>query len=107
MLKSLDKRVDNQMCDEKEGKKVRRKSSHAFSIELKSKEFLRNVMISNRIGETVLVEGFLGELEEVSLVEGAILELGGSNGVLRIDLKKEELERLLSQLAHENVKKGG
>jgi len=74
---------------------VNKESSHAFSIELKSKEFLRNVMIANRTGETVLVEGFLGELEEVGLVEGAMLELRGSNGVLRIDLKKEELDRLL------------
>lgn len=51
-------------------------------------------MISDRVGETVLVEGFLGELEEVSLIEGAMLELRGSHGVLRIDLKKEELDRL-------------
>ena len=88
-------------------RKLRKESSHAFSVELKSKEFLRNVMISNRTGETVLVEGFLGELEEMSLVEGAMLELRGSNGVLRMDLKEEELERLLSRLARENVKKGG
>jgi len=74
---------------------VKRESSHAFSVELKSKEFLRNVMISNRTGETVLVEGFLGELKEMSLIEGALLELRGSNGVLRIDLKEEELDRLL------------
>jgi len=86
---------------------MKKGSSHAFSIELKSKEFLRNVMISNRTGETVLVEGFLGELEDVSFVEGAMLELRGSNGVLRMDLKEEELERLLNRLAHENVKKGG
>jgi len=86
---------------------VKKESSHAFSIELKSKEFLRNVMISNRIGETVLVEGFLGELEELSLVEGAMLELRGSNGVLRIDLKEEELERLFIQLARGDVKKEG
>jgi len=86
---------------------VKKESSHAFSIELKSKESLKNVMISNRTGETVLVEGFLGDLEEMSLVEGAMLELRGSNGVLRVDLKEEELQRLFSWLAHGNVKKGG
>ena len=74
---------------------MERENSHAFSIELKSKEFLRNIVISDRTGETVLVEGFLGDLEEASLVEGAMLELRGSNGVLRIDLKKEELDRML------------
>jgi len=83
---------------------VKKESSHAFSIELKSKEFLRNVMISDRTGETVLIEGYLGELEEVDLVEGAMLELKGSNGVLRVDLKEEKLRRLL---AHGNVRRGG
>ena len=86
---------------------MKKEGNHAFSIELRSKEFIRNVMISNRTGETVLVEGLLGELEDVSFVEGAMLELRGSNGVLRVDLKEEELERLLSRLARENVKKGG
>jgi len=84
---------------------VKKESSHAFSVELKSKEFLRNVMISNRTGETVLVEGFLGELEEMSLVEGAMLELKGSNGILRIDLKGEELKGLIIRSASRNVKK--
>jgi hypothetical protein len=79
---------------------VRKEGNHAFSIELKSKEFLRNVMISNRTGETVLVEGFLGELEELSLIEGAMLELRGSNGVLRIDIKEDELKKLFNRLAH-------
>jgi len=83
------------------------KDSHAFSVELKAKEFLRNVMISNRAGETVLVEGFLGELEEVSIVEGAMLELKGGNGVLRMDLKEEELEKLLSHQAKEKSQPSG
>jgi hypothetical protein len=86
---------------------VRKEGNHAFSIELKSKEFLRNIVISNRTGETVLVEGFLGELEELSLVEGAMLELRGNNGVLRMDLKEGELKRLLNWFVHGNVKKGG
>lgn len=79
---------------------MKKGGSHSFSIELRSKEFLRNVMISNRTGETVLVEGFLGELEEVSLVEGVMLELRGSNGVLRMDLKEEELEKLFDKASH-------
>jgi len=79
---------------------VRKEGNHAFSIELKSKEFLRNIVISNRTGETVLVEGFLGELEELNLVEDAMLELRGSNGVLRIDIKEDELRKLFNRLAH-------
>jgi hypothetical protein len=79
---------------------VRKEGNHAFSIELKSKEFLRNVMISNRTGETVLVEGFLGKLEELRLIESAMLELRGSNGILRIDIKEDELKKLFNRLAH-------
>jgi hypothetical protein len=79
---------------------VRKEGNHAFSIELKSKDFLRNVMISNRTGETVLVEGFLGKLEELSLIESAMLELRGSNGILRIDIKEDELKKLFNRLAH-------
>lgn len=79
---------------------MKKEGNHAFSIELKSKEFLRNIVISNRTGETVLVEGFLGELEELNLVEDAMLELRGSNGVLRIDIKEDELRKLFNRLAH-------
>lgn len=86
---------------------MRKESKHCFSIELKSKGFLTNLVISNRTGETVLLEGFLGELEEMSLVEGGLLEVRGSNGVLRVDVKEEELEGLLVRLAPGVVKKGG
>jgi len=85
---------------------VRDETEHWFSIELKSKEFLRNLMISNRTGETVLLEGFLGELVEMSLVEGGLLEVRGSNGVLRMDVNEEDLETLLARLAPRIVKKG-
>ena len=82
---------------------MRKPSSHVFSVGLKSKEFLKNVMISDRTGETVLIEGFLGELEEASFVEDVMLELKGGNGVLRIDLKEDELNTLFKHLSHTNV----
>jgi hypothetical protein len=70
---------------------------HAFSIELKSKEYLKRVAIPTEAGDTVLIEGFLGELEEVDLVEGVMLEIEGANGILRMDLKEEELNTLLKK----------
>jgi len=70
---------------------------HAFSIELKSKECLKRVAIPSEAGDTVLIEGFLGELEEVDLVEGVMLEIKGANGILRMDLKEEELNTLLKK----------
>jgi len=68
---------------------------HAFSVELNSKEYLREVSISNAAPDHVLLEGFLGELEELSLVEGELMEVKGVNGVLRIDLNEDELSRIL------------
>ena len=73
----------------------KRTVEHAFSIELKSKEYVKRVAMSNEAGDRVLIEGFLGELEELSLVEDVMLEIKGANGILRLDLKEEELRKLL------------
>ena len=70
---------------------------HTFSIELKSKEYVKRVAIPNEAGDTVLIEGFLGELEEIDLVEGVMLEIKATNGILRMDLKEEELNTLLKK----------
>ena len=68
---------------------------HAFSIEMKSKKYVRHISVSNESHDRVLFEGSLGELEELSMVEGAVLEVKGANGVLRIDLSEDELRKML------------
>jgi len=73
------------------------KMEHAFSIEMKSKKHVKHISLSNESHEHVLFEGSLGELEELSMIEGAVLEVRGANGVLRIDLSEEELRKMLSQ----------
>ncbi len=70
---------------------------HAFSIEMKSKKHVRHISLSNESHEHVLFEGSLGKLEELSMVEGAVLEVKGANGVLRIDLSEDELRKMLFQ----------
>ena len=70
---------------------------HAFSIEMKSKKHVRHISVSNESHDRVLFEGSLGELEELSMVEGAVLEVKGANGVLRIDLSEDELRKMLFQ----------
>ena len=70
---------------------------HTFSIELKSKEYVKRVAIPNEAGDTVLIEGFLGELEAIDLVEGVMLEIKATNGILRMDLTEEELNTLLKK----------
>jgi len=73
---------------------ARKAGKHTFSIELKSKEYLKLVAMPNGAKDNVLIEGFLGDLEAVDLVEGAMLEIQGSNGTFKIDLKEEELNKL-------------
>ena len=68
---------------------------HMFSIELASKNFVKRLAIPNDSDDKVLIEGFLGELKEIGFTEGIILEIQGTNGILRIDLSEEELRKLL------------
>ncbi len=68
---------------------------HMFSIELASKNFVKRLAIPSDSDDKVLIEGFLGELKEIGITEGIILEIQGTNGILRIDLSEEELWKLL------------
>jgi len=77
-----------------EEKPMPSEAKHAFSIELKSKEYLKLVAMPNGAKDNVLIEGFLGDLKVVDLVEGAMLEIQGSNGTFKMDLKEEELNKL-------------
>jgi hypothetical protein len=67
-----------------------------FSLELNSKEHVKRFTILDGAGSRVLVEGFLGVLQQITLVEGLMLEVKGSNGVLRMDMTEDELRRVLS-----------
>jgi hypothetical protein len=67
-----------------------------FSVEIESKEHLTNVSISNKPHERVLIEGFLGEFSDIEMIENALIWFKGANGILRIDLSKDELWQKLS-----------
>jgi len=73
----------------------RKESEHMFSIELKSKEHVKRFAMPNENGGNVLIEGFLGKLQDLSFTEGIMLEIQGTNGTLRMDLSEKELERIL------------
>ncbi len=68
---------------------------HMFSIQLKSKDCLKNVAIPDDEEGNVLIEGFLGKLENVNFTEGIMLEIEGANGNLRMDCCEDELKGLL------------
>ncbi len=70
---------------------------YAFSIEMKSKNHVKNISISDEAHDRVLFEGNLGELVELSLVEGDVLEIVGVHGILRVGIKTEQLQKALKR----------
>ncbi len=75
-----------------------------FSVELKSKAHLKNIMMTTGDSpEGVIIEGVLGELQRARFAEGIILEIVGSNGILRVDLGEHEISK--PQLEEEKAAK--
>jgi hypothetical protein len=70
---------------------------HAFSIELESIKCVKCVLILNESNDCVLIEGYLGGLEEMGLIDGVMLEIKGTYGTYRMDLNEEEMIKLLNQ----------
>ena len=69
-------------------------NTHTFSVELASKRSLCHMMVSED-GETeVFIEGTLGNILGVELIEGIMLQISGEKGVLRIDISEEDLNIL-------------
>ncbi len=64
-----------------------------FSIELASKNHLKNVTLTNGSYDNVLVEGTIGELVEATFAEDEILEVTGKKGVLRINLAESDIKK--------------
>lgn len=75
---------------------------HAFSIELKSREYITSAaMDCDRRARGVFIEGYLGDLLEVKVIEDALLEISGRNGTFRLDITRKDLARALSK-KHKN-----
>lgn len=71
---------------------------HAFSIELKTRDYIVSAaMDCDRRTGGVFIEGYLGDLLEIKVVEDALLEISGANGTLRLDISREDLFRGLSK----------
>jgi len=73
--------------------KAQTNGERSFSVELRTKADLRNMTLTNGSSENVLIEGTIGELVQIRFTEGIILEVTGERGVLRVDLKEDEVIR--------------
>ena len=74
-----------------------RAEEHGFSVEMRSKEYVRKVSVSDNTRDAVIFEGFLGEIEEMGIVEGVILEIRGANGTIRIDVSERDLKKIFNK----------
>jgi len=68
-------------------------NEHGFSVRLKSKEHVINISLSEKGGEAVFFEGVLGKLEDLEVIDEAVLCITGTKGTLMVDLTNEELQR--------------
>jgi hypothetical protein len=75
------------------GKKT---DKHSFSIEMKSERYVQRVSFLDKENGKVFFEGCLGELENVVMVEDVMLEIEGRNGVLKLDITQQEMEKCLN-----------
>ena len=72
-------------------------TSHLFSIELVSRDQVKCLILHIKNDAKVLIEGFLGDIEEIGIIEGLMLEINGSKGTLKMDLSEEEISKLLQE----------
>ena len=73
------------------GMKDKSQKVHSFSIELTSRSHMDIISVSNELKNEVMLEGSLGKLIHIELVEGITFQITGDNGVIRIDLTEKEL----------------
>jgi len=71
--------------------KKRAAVERVFSVDLKSRNGVKTASLDDRKGSGVTIEGTLGVLERASFLDGTVLEIAGTMGVLRVDLQREEL----------------
>ncbi len=62
-----------------------------FTVELTSRAALKSASLGDGTQEGVLIEGSLGTLTSAGFLDGVVLEVVGTDGVLRLDLKSQEI----------------
>ena len=72
-------------------------SMHAFSIELKSKEFVKNLSIPDEGGKVVF-EGYLGKLKSLRVLEDVMLEIEGDFGSFILDFDELEIAKMIPKM---------
>ena len=69
--------------------------NHSFSVQMTNTMSVSGIVV-NRKKDGVFLEGELGLILDLELIEGKVLTIIGENGTIRIDISKEELVRALN-----------
>jgi hypothetical protein len=72
-------------------------SMHPFSIELKSKKFVKNLLMPAGGGK-VIIEGYLGRMKSMKIVEEIMLEIEGDLGSICLDFDEKEIEQMIPKM---------
>ena len=59
---------------------------------MKSENCVRRMSFFDKENGHVFFEGFLGKLKNIAIVEDVMFEIEGKNGVLKLDITRQELE---------------
>ena len=78
----------------KDEKNCSNEKENGFSVEMRSRDHLDAILFSEDT-RGVLIEGTLGELEELGLFEEAVLVVKGTKGTLMVDLTPDALINLV------------
>jgi hypothetical protein len=78
--------------------------SSLLYVELDPNTGMTRMSIDRERREGIVIEGTIGRLERASFIEDAILEVKGSKGTLRTDLRKDELATSATSTRNEKRK---
>ena len=71
------------------------KGSLAFSIDLHSRDQIGRILLPDGSGDRLTIDGFLGKLEKVEIIEDIMLEIRGARGIIRIEISREHIGKSL------------
>ena len=74
---------------------MNKKIEHSFSIELKTENGVKSMICQEGTQNLVFFEGNLGKLNDISMVEDVMLEIKGTNGSLKLDITRKEIQTCL------------
>jgi len=87
--------IEGKRCKPRMGKN--NKSNVSFSLELHSRNHIKRVSLPDGTGDRLMVEGSIGSLTGLEMVEDILLEIIGINGKMRIGVTRRELEHVLNK----------